>query len=424
MLCSICHASAGSPGIEADSVKIFFRQSKIDFAPQLHDNEASLKGFVERVREILESPSKHFTGISVYGAASPEGSISFNRWLSEKRAATLLSELSRHVALNDSMMKVEFLGRDWKGLLRMCEADSLMPFRDEAIALVKTINAELDGVIPSKGRHLQRLKALRAGVPYRYMYTNIFPELRASRMSVDYITILPEPEPIPAPVPEPAPMPEPEPQPEPQPEPEPEPEPELVFKTCKPFYMDIRTNMLLDAVLLPNIGVDFYVGHNISVGGNWLYGWWSKNNRHRYWRAYGGDINARWWFGEAARLKPLTGHHVGILAQILTYDFEWGKRGYMGGKPTGSLWDRCHWGVSAEYGFSLPVARRLNIDFSLAVGYQTGHVYEYLPQDTHYVWQVTRNRHWFGPTKLEVSLVWLIGCDNYNRPKAKKGGRL
>lgn len=115
---------------------------------------------------------------------------------------------------------------------------------------------------------------------------------------------------------------------------------------------------------------------------------------------------------------------MGILAQILTYDFEWGKRGYMGGKPTGSLWDRCHWGVSAEYGFSLPVARRLNIDFSLAVGYQTGHVYEYLPQDTHYVWQVTRNRHWFGPTKLEVSLVWLIGCDNYNRPKAKKGGRL
>lgn len=97
----------------------------------------------------------------------------------------------------------------------------------------------------------------------------------------------------------------------------------------------------------------------------------------------------------------------------------------MGGKPTGSLWDRCHWGISAEYGFSLPVARRLNIDFSLGVGYQTGHVYEYLPMDDHYVWQVTRNRHWFGPTKLEISLVWLLGCDNYNRPKVnRKGGNL
>ena len=68
---------------------------------------------------------------------------------------------------------------------------------------------------------------------------------------------------------------------------------------------------------------------------------------------------------------------------------------------------------------------RLNIDFSLGVGYQTGHVYEYLPMDDHYVWQVTRNRHWFGPTKLEISLVWLLGCDNYNRPKVnRKGGNL
>lgn len=199
MLCAICSVNAATPDVEADSVKIFFRQSKIDFIPKLHDNEATIKGFVERVQEVMESPTKHFIGISVYGAASPEGSISFNRWLSEKRAATLLSTLSRHIALPDSMMKVEFLGRDWKGLLRMCEADSLIPFRNEVVALVKTINAELDGATPSKGRHLQRLKALRAGVPYRYLYTNIFPELRASRMTVDYITILPEPEPIPEP---------------------------------------------------------------------------------------------------------------------------------------------------------------------------------------------------------------------------------
>ena len=27
---------------------------------------------------------------------------------------------------------------------------------------------------------------------------------------------------------------------------------------------------------------------------------------------------------------------------------------------------------------------------------------------------------YFGPTKLEISLVWLIGCGNYNKDKGGK----
>lgn len=187
------------------------------------------------------------------------------------------------------------------------------------------------------------------------------------------------------------------------------------------FYMDIRTNMLYDAALVPNIGVDFYLGKNFSVGGNWMYAWWSKDSAHRFWRLYGGDINARWWFGPDARRKPLTGHHLGVYAQMLTYDFEFGNKGYMGGLPGGSIWDRANWGAGVEYGFSLPVARRINIDFSLGIGYLGGKALDYWVIDGHYVWQSTKKRHWFGPTKAEISLVWLIGNGNYNS-KNEKGG--
>ena len=45
-----------------------------------------------------------------------------------------------------------------------------------------------------------------------------------------------------------------------------------------------------------------------------------------------------------------------------------------------------------------------------------GEYKEYLPQDGHYVWQSTKRRHWIGPTKAEISLVWLIGRGNTNRP--------
>ena len=91
----------------------------------------------------------------------------------------------------------------------------------------------------------------------------------------------------------------------------------------------------------------------------------------------------------------------------------------MGGLPGGTLWDRCNINAGIEYGYSLPIGRRLNLDFTIGIGYIGGKYYEYVPRDGHYVWQSTHRLNWVGPTKAEVSLVWLIGCDNYNR---RKGG--
>lgn len=190
-------------------------------------------------------------------------------------------------------------------------------------------------------------------------------------------------------------------------------------ETSKPFYMALKTNMLYDVLAVPNIGVEFYLGKNWSISGNWMYGWWKKNSSHRYWRIYGGDLAVRYWLGKKANEKPLTGHHIGIYGQAFTYDFEWGGKGYMGGEPGGTLWAKTNYAAGVEYGYSLPVANRLNIDFTLGVGYWGGKYYEYIPLDGHYVWQATKKRHWFGPTKAEISLVWLLGKGNSNN---KKGG--
>ncbi|MDE6785740.1 MAG: DUF3575 domain-containing protein, partial [Muribaculaceae bacterium] len=111
---------------------------------------------------------------------------------------------------------------------------------------------------------------------------------------------------------------------------------------------------------------------------------------------------------------------LGLFAGVVTYDFELGKGGIMGGIPRGTLWDRCNFISGIEYGYSLPVARRLNIDFSLAFGYMAGKYLKYEPKYGFYIWQSTHHLRWLGPTKAEISLVWLIGCDNYNRTKGGK----
>lgn len=388
-----------------DSVEVLFRQGRANLDPDFGGNGVRLDSIMQKLRTDSRLRVK---SVRVTGSASPEGSVTINRKLSHRRADAIISALG----LDDSIASFNYIGRDWAGLARMVEADEQTPSRGEVLSLLREINSSLSAGEPDNAANLQRLKSVAGGVPYAYMYSRMFPSLRFSRLCVDYEPQI-RPMIVTAGVPSLKSM---------------EPEicvidsplslPEPARDIRKPFYMALKTNMLYDALAVPNVGVEFYVGRNWSVTGDWTYAWWNKDSRHRYWRIYGGTVGVRRWFGRAAERKPLTGHHVGLNAGVVTFDFEWGGKGYMGGKPGHNLWDRCMATASVEYGYSLPVSRRLNIDFSLGVGYVGGKVVDYIPSGDSYLWQRTRHVNWFGPTKAEVALVWLIGHGNYNR----KGG--
>lgn len=401
-----------------DSVKIYFGQGKSNLEPALGRNMSSLNRIKDSLYTGYAHPAYRLRKVLVSGGASPEGSIAVNERLSEKRAMVLFEHLSGYDTLPDSLKTVDFVGRDWNGLIWLVENDPAVPYKEETLLLLREITQEVKQGISLKGDHNRRLKSLHNGIPYNYMYKRLFPELRASWLYLWYEKvwnpILPKSVPVqenlfihsltdtvsaqiinttPAPT----------------------------CKKCKNFYMDIRTNMLCDAMLLPNIGIEFYLGKNWSVAADWLYGWWKTDRSKWYWRAYGGDIAIRKWLGKASRKKPLTGHHLGLYGQIFTYDFKTGRRGYMGGKPGGTLWDKMNYATGIEYGYSLPIAKRLNIDFAVGIGYWGGTYYEYIPLNGHYVWQSTKQRCWIGPTKADVSLIWLIGRENFN---GNKGGGL
>ncbi|MDE6811364.1 MAG: DUF3575 domain-containing protein [Muribaculaceae bacterium] len=356
------------------------------------------------------------SSIRVVGGASPEGSVRINNSLSKHRADRIFDFFASRTMLKDSVTTFDFIGRDWAGLARMVAEDPEVPGQREVLTLIKEIQDEIKKNGKDSEKNLLRLKTLGGGRPYAYMYKNIFPALRTSALYIEYSYRYPErvmlsslpPEELEVNVEIPE-------------TPQFEIPDDLIAEgdICRPFYMGLKTNMLYDALALPSVGAEFYIGRQWSVTANWTYGWWDKDSRHRYWRAYGGDIALRRWFGKAASEKPLTGHHLGIYGGVVTYDFEFGGKGYMGGLPGKTLWDRCNFMAGIEYGYSLPVARRLNIDFTIGVGYLWGKMIEYEPYENEYVWQKTKRVSFIGPTKAEISLVWLIGCDNYNR---KKGG--
>ncbi len=168
----------------------------------------------------------------------------------------------------------------------------------------------------------------------------------------------------------------------------------------KHSFMTVSTNVLQDAVLIPNIGLEFNLYNNWTLAVNGMWAWWTNENIHWYWRIYGGEVAVKKYLGKRALKRSMTGHHVGIYGQALSYDFEVGHFGRMSPKLS--------YGGGVEYGYSFPVSNVFNIDISLGVGYLGGRFYEYVENEGHYVWRATVQQNWFGPTKGGVSLVWLI----------------
>lgn len=383
------------------------------------DNSVRLSEVVSFLESVMRDSTLELVEVSFGGYASPEGGFAINRKLAKERRIALERYIRERISLPDSIVTYAEGFIAWERLAELVEMSN-MPHKEETVDVLRNIpefTYKKGVLVDSRKKHLMELQY---GRTWRYMQKNFFGLVRNA--SVVLVTIRQKEEEVPAVVEE-----------EPvvtPPVPEPVdtvaveevpvvPDTPIAPVVKKPFYMGIKTNMLYDVLAVPNIGVEFYLGKNWSAVGNWMYGWWNKNSSHHYWRIYGGDIAIRKWFGKKAEEKPLTGHHLGLYGQAFTYDFECGGKGYMGGKPGGTLWEKTNYAAGVEYGYSLPIAHRLNIDFTLGVGYWGGRYYKYEPMDGHYIWQATKNRRWFGPTKAETSLVWLLGRGNSNN---KKGG--
>lgn len=168
----------------------------------------------------------------------------------------------------------------------------------------------------------------------------------------------------------------------------------------KHSFVSVSTNLLCDAVLIPNLGLEFNIYDNWTLSVNGMWAWWTKQDISWFWRIYGGEVAVKKYFGRRSLNRSMTGHHLGVYGQVLSYDFEVGHFGRM--SP-----DLSH-GAGFEYGYSFPISNVFNIDLSLGVGYIGGRLYEYVENEGHYVWRATMQQLWFGPTKASVSLVWLI----------------
>lgn len=407
-----CIQTFGQESRKEFCVRLSIGKSKLDTA--YAGNAARLSEVVSFLESVKRDSTIELAEVSFCGSASPEGSFMVNKRLAEKRRNSLEHYIRERIVLPDSIISYSEGFIAWERLAELVE-ESEMPHKDEAVDVLRNVpefTYNSKGVlVDSRKKHLMELQY---GRTWNYMHKHFFDEIRNA--SVVLVTIRQKAVAEEKPKETPAELPTSD---MPDVAGTVDTVVEVSAKTSKPFYMAVKTNMLYDVLAVPNIGVEFYLGKNWSISGNWMYAWWSNNSSHRYWRIYGGDLAVRKWFGKSAEEKPLTGHHVGVYGQAFTYDFELGGKGYMGGTPNGTFLDKINYAAGVEYGYSLPIANTFNIDFTIGVGYWGGTYYEYIPLDGHYVWQNTKNRHWFGPTKAEVSMVWLLWKGGGNNKKGE-----
>lgn len=164
------------------------------------------------------------------------------------------------------------------------------------------------------------------------------------------------------------------------------------------YHFALRSNGLLDLALIPNVTFEFGRGR-YSGSATWAAAWWGGGNK--CWRIYGGEAEWRCYFGEVSRSRVLSGHHAGVFVGLFTYDMKLGEVGRQCPDVAAS------WGLS--YGYSFPMASRLNLDLNIGIGFIHSHYKRYRYMCGQHICDGDRKLHYFGPVKAEISIVWLLG---------------
>lgn len=170
---------------------------------------------------------------------------------------------------------------------------------------------------------------------------------------------------------------------------------------CKYPIFALKTNLIYDLAITPNLEIEIALSKRWSFNVEFQRGWWLKNDNTFCWQIEAGGIECRYWMGDRCNHRNLTGWFIGIFSSSGFYDFQLKKdEGYRGEFYLMS-------GISG--GYSTPIGRKLNMEFSLGVGYLSTDYKHYHIVGDELIKQGDSMRYQAVlPLKAKVSLVWVL----------------
>lgn len=176
----------------------------------------------------------------------------------------------------------------------------------------------------------------------------------------------------------------------------------IVFAVLAPCIakgqkIGVKSNLLYDATATINLGFEAGLGHKttLDVSGNYN-GWSFGDARWRHWMV---QPEFRYWLCER-----FNGHFFGLHAHYM--DFNAGgvnfSKQFHHNRYQGYLY-----GAGLSYGYQWILNNRWNLEATAGLGYARVHYNKYPIADCGSKLR-TRNRNYWGPTKIGLSIIYII----------------
>ena len=353
--------------------------------------------------EMLNSDNiiENIDTIEILGACSPTGSATYNHKLSYNRCLSLQSFLFREYPeiAKKFPIQLNYIGIDYLGYDILSKKETQLSEK-EKWGLLQYVAIRLkmnDGtyIIPGKSEQ-KRERQVQQPIATICDTVYLQPDIVYIRDTVvvvrDTVLFVPTPE---------------------QP---------TTASNKRPVFVALKTNLIYDAALLPNLSAEVYLGKKWSLAVEGNLSWWTFDKPiQNQWvhRIQAGGAELRYWVKSP---YPLNGHAIGIYSLLGNYDV----RMFTKNEDTPGYLSPKSWSAGLSYGYSMPIAHRFNLEFGVAFGYVGGTYYKYDYCMRHEQWEkgthdneMVFKSNYFGPTRVGISLVWLLGTGNNAKDKEK-----
>ncbi|GHV40771.1 hypothetical protein FACS1894179_07850 [Bacteroidia bacterium] len=164
---------------ENGSACILFPVDRYVVYPEYGDNQQELAKIARSVGTVLEIPGSRIESITLEAYASPEGELSHNISLSERRAAALRDYMVAAYGFDAGCFSVRSKGENWEGLRAAVTGTDALSEEEKAGILHILDLADL----PTRKA---QLKAYNSGKTYAYLLREVYPSLRVCEYRISY----------------------------------------------------------------------------------------------------------------------------------------------------------------------------------------------------------------------------------------------
>ena len=178
-------------------------------------------------------------------------------------------------------------------------------------------------------------------------------------------------------------------------------------QTVRGQNVAIKTNMLADAFLSPNIGIEIGIAPRWTLDATGQFNAWTMSHDRR-WKHWAVQPEARYWFCDR-----FSGHFIGAHMHGGKYNIGgFGGRLHFLGTDARKLKDSRYqgWfiGAGVAYGYAWILDRHWNLEAEIGFGYSYTRYDKYPCAECGTKLETNKPHHYVGPTKAAINLVYLF----------------